>query len=400
MLLYGRSLRFVDSAICGVVLGACAYVLFESGLCASQLPIIPLGFIVVALVPVLFIKLGMPVFMDIREPRRCDISFVLGISKKQRIEWGTAELVKVNQWLIILIAAANGVTIICNGAIKNGTPIIWILGLAFLSIIESYALSSGAAFLLKHRLFHSSRRDPAGLKGVGFSQKIGSLFIFLSWTLAGAAVFPLRKQVKAIARRQLTDIFRGDPMSSLIVPLCAIPVSVLFAFILRDSPQWVIHMIFVFIPYGIVLFNDEALQEASGRFSSLLNYRFSLRDFFSANCYIVFLMTIPTIIAFLFFGLFLKPGILEPIGLVQFFITYAFLIVAAGCRYSLSPLPNRDLMSASFTYGYPVVVLPSLGIPVFGFVFPVVLIALLLSMERDVLKRTSLTGIYALNEEK
>jgi hypothetical protein len=388
MLLYGRSLRFVDATICGTILGICSYILFESGLCASQLPIIPIGFIVIALVPVLFIKLGMPIFIDIREPRRRDVSFVLGISKKQRIEWGAGELVKVNQWSIILIATANGIDIVCNGAIKSGTPILWILGLSVLSIFESYALSLGAAFLLKHRFFHSSRKDPVGSKSLGFSQKIGGLFLTLSWALSGGVVFPLRNQVKVIARRQLTDIFRGDPMSSLIVPLFAIPVSVLFAVILKDSPQWVIHMIFVFIPYGIVLFNDEAFQEASGKFSSLLNYHFSIRDFYFANCYMVFLMTIPTIVAFLFFGLFLKHDVLGPIGLIQFFITYAFLVVAAGCRHSLSPMPQRDVMSAYFTYGYPIVVLPSLGIPAFGALFPVVLIVLLLSMERDVLKRT------------
>jgi hypothetical protein len=387
-LLYGRSLRFVDSSICGAVLGVVAYILFESGLCAYQLPAIPLGFIVITLVPLLFIKLVMPVFMDVLEPRRRDVTFVVGISQKKRIEWGSGELAKVNRWLIILITAASGIDIVCNGAFKNGTPILWILGLAVLSVIESHAFSLGASFLLKRRFFHSSRKDSTGLKATGFSQKLGSFFISITWALAGVIVAPLGKRSKAIARRQATDIFRGDPMSSIILPLGAIAISVLFAVVLRDSPKWVIHMIFVFIAYGIVLFNDEALQEASGKFSSLLNYRFSIRDFFIANCYLIFLLTGPIIIAFLFFGIFFKQGILDTIGLVQFLITYFYLVVAAGCRYSLSPMPQRDVMSAYFTYGYPIVALPSLGIPIFGFVFPVALVALLLSMERDVVKKT------------
>jgi hypothetical protein len=385
--MYGRSLRFFDALISGAILGVVAFIAVEVKI-DPNLPVFPMGYLVMAFIPLLFARLSIPIFIDIRFPRRSDLSFVAGISRKQRIERGVRELADVNKWLIILISTAIGSAVIGNGAFRHGTFIVWDVGLAIASVIEAFALSYGTSFLLRHGTLRPSRKDSTESSGENFSQKIGGLFIAVSWTIAGKAVSPLKKQVKAIARRQLTDLLRGDPLSSIVLPLAALAVSILFAVILKDSPRWVFPMIFAFIAYGIVLFNDEVLQESSARLSSLLNYRFSFRDFYFANGYIILLLTFPVIIAFLIFGIVVKPGVFTAMGTIQFLVTYAYLVACAGCRHTLSPIPNRDVVSAYLTYGFPIVALPSLGIPVFGFLFPAILIVVLLSMEGDVLKRT------------
>jgi hypothetical protein len=385
--LYGRSIRFIDAAIIGGALGACTSLIFESGLCASVLPVFPIGYVFVALLPLLFLRLSIPVFMDVRAPRRGDLAFAAGISRKRRIERGLAELANVNKWLLLFVVAGTGGSIACNGAFNHGTMVAWNLGLAVASAAESCVLSFGSAYFLRRELPRPSRKDSAASNGANLSQKMGSLFIALSWNIAGAAVSPLKKQIKAIARRQFVDIFRGDPMGSIVLPIGAIAVSLLFAIVLKNSPHWVFPIIFALVAYGIVLFNDEALQEASGRIPGLLHYRFSVRDFFIANTYVILFLTVPIIIAFLIFAVAVKPGVFTVAGTAQLVATYAYLVIAAGCRHSLSPIPNRDVVSGYFTYGFPIVALPSLGIPVFGALFPVILIALLLSMERDVVKR-------------
>jgi hypothetical protein len=387
ILLYDRSLSLKDASVVGIVLGIIGYLLFESGLCESAIPVIPFVFIIIVLIPMFFLFLAKPVFLDIRNPRRNDISFIVGISHEQRISLFSREIRNINRFIVVLVIVSWCIDLLMNLFFQREKLNAVILGIAVLPILEILVLSYGSILFVRHGVISATKKDRSSLRSIGAISIFGAILIKITWALAGIIVSPLHGRIRVIARRQLTDIFRYESLNSIVFPFLTVLIVILLNFAWRDSPKQFVQLFYIIGAYSIVLINLEGLLDSSISLKKLPAYSFSIKEIFVGNCYMFLSLTILVPVAYFLINFRNINNIIDVIGMVQFLNAYIYLILISGSWHTLSAVPKGNALTKSMLYGYLLIILPSLFIPVFGLLFPSIFYTATLIIEKSLFSK-------------
>jgi hypothetical protein len=390
ILLYDRNISLKDAPLVGFISGIIGYLLFESSLCESAMPVIPFVFILMIVVPMLFLFLARPVFIDIRNPRRNDITFLAGISHEQRISLFSQEIRNINRFIVLFVAVSWGFDLVVNLFFQREKFNAVILGLAVFPVLEILALSYGSVLLARRGVIGATKKDCSSSRAIGAVSLFGTILIKITWALAGIIVSPLHGRIRLITRRQLTDVFRYESVNSIAFPFVAVLIVILFNIALRESPKQFMQLLYVVGAYSIVLVNIEGLLESSMSLKKIPAYSFSIKEIFVGNCYMFLSLTIPVPVAYFLINFRNINNIIEAIGVLQFLNAYVYLVLISGSWHTLSAIPKRNTMTKSLLYGYLIVILPSIFIPVFGFLFPSIFYAATLIIERCLFSKMTL----------
>lgn len=388
ILLYDRNISLKDAPLVGIISGIIGYLLFESGLCESAIPVIPFVFVLMILVPMFFLFLAKPVFFDIRNPRRNDISFLVGISHEQRISLFSREIKNINRFIVLFAIVSWCIDLVTNLLFQRDKLNAIILGLALLPTLEILALSFSSIFLVRHGIISTTKKDGSSLQTIGAISFFGTILIRITWALADIIVSPLRGRIRVITRRQLTDIFRYESVNSMAFPFVMVLIVILLNFALRESPKQFIQLLYIIGAYSIVLVNLEGLIESSISLKKLPAYSFSIKEIFVGNCYMFLSLTILVPVAYFLINFRNINNIIDAIGMLQFLNAYVYLILISGSWHTLSAIPKRNAMTKGLLYGYLIVILPSLFIPVFGLLFPSIFYTTTLIIEKCLFSKT------------
>lgn len=386
-LLYGREISAKDAALVGAIFGVAGYLLFESGLCAGEIPDIPLCIIMLPLVPFLFFLLVGPVLNDIRNPRRPGIPFVAAFSYAKRKSLFSDVIFNTNRCLVLFVAVSLGCNFILNTFFHHKKPQAWTIIPASLSLLIAFALSHGAVLLVKKGIVGPSKKDAAESGRGGKSSTFRRFLIRTTWSLSVLIASLLRGRIRVLVVRQLTDIFRANTVNSIISLPFLIIIAVLFKLVLNDAALQVTQIVFLAGAYGMILINGSSLLSSSMIFSRLPLYSFSMRELFIGNCSVFTALTGLFPVVYILSAAIDAHQPITAISLLQFAVSYVYLMVVSGAWHTLSAIPGRSVFSSVLLYSYMVIILLSLYIPGYGLFFPAGLTVMLFAAESLLLSK-------------
>lgn len=373
LLLYGRKLFFKDAIISGVLFGIIGYLVFESGLCEAAIPVIPLGFIIVIVIPMLFLfVLAKPLFFDMRNPRRNDISFLVGISHAQRVTLYSEEMNIIAKYATLFVIAGSCINLLLCIFFKLERHYLLILGLVVFAVLEILLLSFGATFLASNGILAASKKDFSKTESRGAVLHSNRFLTDFIRNFSNILVSPLRGRIKLVAKRQLIDLFRYDSLNGIAIPFVVLFFTIMLVYILRDAPKQFVQFLFIIGAYCVVIGNFKGLSESSETFTRLSAYSFSIIEVFIGNCYLFLSLTFLFPITHVFLNIQDTSNITDIIGILQFLCSYVYLLAVCGSWHTLSSIPKMNTIPRSFLYAYIIVIIPSVFIPVYGIVFPCV----------------------------
>jgi hypothetical protein len=385
-LFYGRNLHLKDALIAGIPAGALGYILFESGLCEAAIPPIPLGALILVVTPLLFLSiLAKPAFSDIQNPRRNDITFLVGISHEHRIAMFMHEMKRVAKFTALFTIGASIINLLLCLLFRQDKNYILMPGLAICSILEIYALAFGSIVLVRSGIYGATPKDSSSIESNRIFANLQHVFVNFTGRLSNIFVSPLRGRIRLIAKRQLTDLFRYNLASSLIFPWAALLLIISLNYLLKETPRQFIQFLYSIGAYIFATTNFEGLYDSSCSLKRLPDYSFSTKEIFVGNCYLFLSLTFLFPVAYLIFNIRGVGNIVDAIGILQFLSSYVYLILICGSWHTLSCIPDVSKVSKGLLFGYVLVIIPSIFIPIYGILFPAILYILFFITEKNIL---------------
>lgn len=380
-MLYGRVFSMKDAALVGTVFGLAGYLLFESGLCAGEIPDIPLCIIMLPLVPFLFFLLAGPALHDVRNPRKPGIPFIAAFLYDKRRFFVADVIFNISRNLALFVVISLGVNFVLNAIFHPEKHQRWTIIPAVVSLLIAFALSLGTAFLVQKGIIGPSKKDAAESGRGGGSSAFRRFLIRSTWGLSVLIASPMRGRMRVLVLRQLTDIFRANTINSIVSLPFLLIITVLFKLVLNEAALQVTQIVFIAGAYGMILINGSSLLSSSIMFSRLPLYSFSMRELFMGNCYVLFALTGLFPIVYICCAVFDTRHPLSAINLFQFAGSYIYLIIVSSAWHTLCAVPERSVFSSVLLYSYMVIILLSLYIPGYGLLFPAGLTVMLLVVE-------------------